>query len=229
MPADGGGYTCIDLNKCVANVDGVLTLGGRGFADNSKDWHFPNLNLSAPWNNAMMVATCQKLNGEWVTSLLDLEDHLRINKGVLEVVLRGMGDAILGNLSKIFGGGAPVGPTFAPATTMMLNANDLYDKDGRYYNKECRGMYDYYEDKLGFHIWVGRCSQPFRSEKPMYSISSLQYLTRLRSSLAAQPRKRANVRFPEWFRPHARWLSETWAERETSEAPVGNQFKYFQI
>lgn len=81
MSADGGGHTGIDLNKCIANVDGVLTLGGRGFAASSKDWSFPT-------NDAVLVATCQKSNGEWVKSELNLEDNLRMNNGILEVVTR---------------------------------------------------------------------------------------------------------------------------------------------
>ncbi|KAH6893889.1 hypothetical protein BKA70DRAFT_1232796 [Coprinopsis sp. MPI-PUGE-AT-0042] len=151
MPADGGGYTCIDLNKCVANIDGVLTLGGRGFAASSTDWHFPH---SYPYtNDAVMVATCQKVNGEWVKSELNLEDHLRMNKGVLEVVTRAWDSAIYGNLNKIFGGAPPSG--FAPGIKMVKDANSSYDENGRHYRKELSGMYDFYEDKLGFHIWVG--------------------------------------------------------------------------
>lgn len=125
----------IDLKKCVDVIDGKLQAMegkelqyGIGFFPSSENVRLEGYKLKAK---------CCDNYGEMHDRELDLEDHVRSLHGVLIFVHdryaccfnmlsaflmisnRTWGDAILGFLGGIRGGG---GPAFSPAVTMMQNA-----------------------------------------------------------------------------------------------------------
>ena len=65
----------INLNNYISNEDGVLTWGGSGFADNSKDLYV---------EESMLKAKCQKRDGSWNDSSINLDYFIGNDNGTLE-------------------------------------------------------------------------------------------------------------------------------------------------
>ncbi|PPQ70084.1 hypothetical protein CVT26_013417 [Gymnopilus dilepis] len=154
-PEYGGGTVSIDLNRCIGNHNGTLVVGSHGFANSSKDVCMPyGLGGMKP-EDLLKIGTlradCAKPDGSFERAELQLREYLRFNKksGKVEFVQRSTGDAILGNLNKMFGGGTPVGPAFSPGVTMMKEGSSPWDENGRHWHED-KG---YFEDKMGYHVW----------------------------------------------------------------------------
>jgi hypothetical protein len=65
----------LNLNNYISNEDGILTWGGSGFANNSKDIYI---------EEGQLKAKCQKRDGSFVESAINLDYFIGNDNGTLE-------------------------------------------------------------------------------------------------------------------------------------------------
>ena len=85
LPSEGGGTVSIDLDRCIGNVNGELTVGFQNFSQSSRNIRLP---YAFGQDLGILEAECRRSDGSWVKSRINLFEYMRMFKGNLEVVYR---------------------------------------------------------------------------------------------------------------------------------------------